>query len=232
VAWGDNTYGQSTVPAGLTNVAGVAAGRYFSLALKDDGTVVAWGSNSYNQTNTPGTVANVVVLAGGGFQVLAIESDGSPTLTAQPVSQAVRAGANVVYAAMAVGTQPMGYQWQCNGTNIPGATAAVLSLANVQLGDAGAYAVTVSNTLGRVISDVATLIMLAPPPGILSAPVYGANGVYQFNVAGTAGSNYVIASSTNLTDWIPLETNTSPFTFTDPNAVKVPWQFYRAQPWP
>jgi hypothetical protein len=80
---------------------------------------------------------------------------------------------------------------------------------------------------------VATLIVLLPtPPGILSAPVYGANGVFQFNVAGVAGSNYVIASSTNLTDWIPLETNTSPFTFTDTNAVNVPLQFYRAQPSP
>ena len=83
-----------------------------------------------------------------------------------------------------------------------------------------------------LLLNVGLMVVVPAPPGILSAPVYGANRIYQFNVAGTAGSNYVIASSTNLTDWFPLETNTSPFTFTDPNAAKVPWQFYRAQPWP
>lgn len=398
VAWGDNTYGQATVPAGLTNVAGIAAGRYFSLALKCDGTLVAWGNNSYNQTNTPATVANVVGLAGGGFHVLALESDGRPALTTQPVSQTVPAGATVVYAAMAVGSQPLSYQWQFNGTNIPGATASVLSLANVQLDDAGAYALTVSNAAGTVASSDALLTVLAPPvisgqpsdeavivgapvifsvaaagspplgyqwqfnsadiagatqssyslvsaqptnegtysvvvsnaygtavssnavltvllppsiitqpsnqtvvagasmsftvqaassaplnyqwyfgqtnllagadtatlsltnvqaaqagdysvlvnnvagsvtstaatltvlvpSGILIAPSYSAGGVFQFNLAGAAGSNYVIEASTNLTDWIPLETNTSPFTFTDTNAVNFLLRFYRA----
>ena len=43
-----------------------------------------------------------------------------------------------------------------------------------------------------------------------------------------AGSNYVIEASTNLTDWFPLEANTSPFTFADTNAVNLPLQFYRA----
>ena len=43
VAWGDNYYGQSSVPAGLSNVAAVAAGGRGSLALKKDGTVVYWG---------------------------------------------------------------------------------------------------------------------------------------------------------------------------------------------
>jgi hypothetical protein len=93
--------------------------------------------------------------------------------------------------------------------------------------------VIVSNAAGAVESDEATLIvLLVTTPGILSAPVYAAKGVYQFNVAGAAGSNYVIASSTNLSDWLRLETNTSPFTYTDTNAAKVPLQFYRAQPWP
>ena len=43
VAWGDNGYGQATVPAGLSGVIAVAGGGSHSLALKADGTVVAWG---------------------------------------------------------------------------------------------------------------------------------------------------------------------------------------------
>ena len=33
MAWGDNGYGESTVPAGLSNVIAIAAGGYQSLAL-------------------------------------------------------------------------------------------------------------------------------------------------------------------------------------------------------
>jgi hypothetical protein len=91
--------------------------------------------------------------------------------------------------------------------------------------------VVVDNIAGSVTSAVATLTVLVPS-GVLSAPVFRANGTFEFNVGGVAGGNYVIASSTNLTDWIPLETNTSPFTFTDTNAVNAPSQFYRVQQWP
>jgi hypothetical protein len=42
--WGDNTYGQLDVPAGLTGVKAVAAGSYHTLALQGDGTLVGWGS--------------------------------------------------------------------------------------------------------------------------------------------------------------------------------------------
>ena len=45
VAWGYNTFGQSTVPEGLGDISDIAGGWYHTLALKADGTVVAWGSN-------------------------------------------------------------------------------------------------------------------------------------------------------------------------------------------
>ena len=46
VAWGDDfPYGQTDVPAGLSNVTAIAGGAIHSLALKSDGTVVAWGSS-------------------------------------------------------------------------------------------------------------------------------------------------------------------------------------------
>jgi len=50
VAWGDNSKGQTTVPAGLSGVVAIAAGRYHAVALKGDGTVVAWGDNSSGQS--------------------------------------------------------------------------------------------------------------------------------------------------------------------------------------
>lgn len=47
VAWGNNEYGQCNVPTNLSNVTAIAAGWCYSLALKDDGTVVAWGRLLY-----------------------------------------------------------------------------------------------------------------------------------------------------------------------------------------
>jgi len=61
----------------VTNAVGVAAGRYHSLALRADGTVLAWGRNRYGQTNVPAHVTNAVGVAGGGYHSLALHADGT-----------------------------------------------------------------------------------------------------------------------------------------------------------
>jgi hypothetical protein len=38
----------------------------------------------------------------------------------------------------------------------------------------------------------------------------------------------VIESSTDLVNWVSLQTNSSPFTFTDTSAASYPRRFYRA----
>lgn len=76
-AWGDNSSGQTTLPAGLTGVIGVAAGSSHSLALKSDGTVVAWGYNNYGQTNVPVGLTNVVAIAAGPSFSMALRGDGT-----------------------------------------------------------------------------------------------------------------------------------------------------------
>ena len=409
-AWGDNTYGQSSPPAGLSNVVAIAAGRYNSLALKSDGTLATWGAGTNNTGATPnfgqgiippGTT-NGIALASGGFQSFLLKGDGRPCLTVQPPSQTVAAGANVSYAAMAAGNPPLSYQWKLDGAEIPGATASVLCLTNLQFGGSGQYAVLVSNALGSVTSSNAMLTILSPPvisqqpsdqtaiagapvtftvqaagsaplayqwsfnsasiPGatqssysiaaahptnagiysavvsnaygtapsssallavilppaittqpssqsaavggnasfsvqadsatplnyqwyygqtnllagadeaalsltnvqpaqagdyfvvvnniagsatstlatltvlmptnILSGPKFTPGGEFQFNVAGNPGSNYVVEGSTNLADWFPLLTNTSPFTFTDADAANLPTRFYRVHQTP
>ena len=68
-----------------------------------------------------------------------------------------------------------------------------------------------------------------PPmhPALASARFVSSVGM-QFDVLGSPGLNYVIETSTNLTDWIPSSTNASPFTYTDPQASLFPNRFYRA----
>ncbi|GIO16397.1 hypothetical protein J19TS2_59520 [Cohnella xylanilytica] len=72
VAWGRNTKGQSTVPAGLTDVVDIDAGFEFSLALKSDGKVVAWGDMI-----VPEGLTDVVDIDAGYSHAMALRDDGS-----------------------------------------------------------------------------------------------------------------------------------------------------------
>lgn len=56
----------------LTNVAAVAAGNSFSLALKHDGSVIGWGKNQ-----VPSGLTNAVAISARGFYSLALEPDGT-----------------------------------------------------------------------------------------------------------------------------------------------------------
>ena len=55
-----------------------------------------------------------------------------------------------------------------------------------------------------------------------------ANGQFSFSVTGASGSQYVVQASTDMANWVTLETNTSPFTVVDTNAGAFPKRFYRA----
>jgi hypothetical protein len=76
-AWGDNTFGQSTVPAGLTGVTAIAGGEAHSLAVKSDGTVVAWGANDQGQSTVPAGLTGVTAIAAGLAHSVALKSDGT-----------------------------------------------------------------------------------------------------------------------------------------------------------
>jgi alpha-tubulin suppressor-like RCC1 family protein len=76
---GDDTYGELTVPTRLTNAVAIAAGAYFNLALRNNGTVIGWGDNTYNQTNIPTGLTNVVDIAAGEYHGVALLANGSVT---------------------------------------------------------------------------------------------------------------------------------------------------------
>jgi hypothetical protein len=79
VAWGDNSAGQTNVPAGLTNVTAISAcgGGNFTLALTSSGSVVAWGANNHGQSTVPAGLSNVKAIAAGADHSLVLKNDGT-----------------------------------------------------------------------------------------------------------------------------------------------------------
>lgn len=76
VAWGDNSFGQLNVPANLNNAVAVGGGEGFTLALKNDGTIISWGTAAGGSAPA---LSNVVAIAAGRYHALALLSDGTVT---------------------------------------------------------------------------------------------------------------------------------------------------------
>lgn len=103
----------------------------------------------------------------------------APTMTAQPISQALYAGQTAHFSAGVVGTAPLVFHWQKDGTNIAdggnisGAQTDTLIIANASALDVGAYTLVVTNSAGAVTSA---------PPANLSVVTVPAPGTYAYAV--------------------------------------------------
>ena len=157
---------------------------------------------------------------------------GVPQILAMSASQSVFQGAQVLLNVSAAGDM-LSYQWQRNGTELPGATNATWLLASAQPEDSGHYTVSVGNAVGTATSDPAVLTVRPPPlsPQIDSISLAPGNGV-ALQVYGDPGYVYAIEGSTNLLDWsglIQLTNETGTLDFLLPNDPNQPMLFYRAK---
>jgi alpha-tubulin suppressor-like RCC1 family protein len=75
--WGNNFYGQATVPATLGSATQVSAGQDHTCAIESDGAVVCWGYNGFGQTTVPVTLGSATQVSAGQYHTCAIESDGA-----------------------------------------------------------------------------------------------------------------------------------------------------------
>ena len=92
-----------------------------------------------------------------------------PTIVSQPQSQAVPLGEDVLFSVGVQGNRPLRYQWYFNTRAVPGATNSSLVLERIRTNQAGAYSVTVINSVGFARSDTANLTLL-PAPACTHAP--------------------------------------------------------------
>jgi hypothetical protein len=150
-----------------------------------------------------------------------------PAIVWGPDSQAALLGSNVTFSVSATGTAPLSYQWQFNGTNLLAGTDAILLLPCVTDDQAGLYSITVSNVVGMVTTQ-AVLSVYDSAAAVLAVPPSSFTDSFQFTITGVPGLNYAIEASTNLVDWTPLATNSSPCTFVDDDATNFPARYYRS----
>lgn len=88
-----------------------------------------------------------------------VVTTGGTTLgfAAQPSSQTMNVGTTVTLIGGAVGTVPITYQWQFNGSDLAGQTSPTLVLSNVQESNQGSYRFIAQNAAVLITSDPATL---------------------------------------------------------------------------
>jgi hypothetical protein len=126
-------------------------------------------------TSSVYVISNIQPAQAGVYSVVVSNAYGSTTsddvnltiftviITSQPIRyRAVLPGWTNTFTVGAVGSAPLNYQWHRNGTNVPGATAASLTLTNIQQADAGTYDVRIANSYGSTNSDAAVLFVVFP----------------------------------------------------------------------
>ena len=149
VGWGTNTTALQ-VPPGLSNVIAISTSSTLSLALLSNRTVVAWGTSA---TNVPNDLTNVADL----FPLGAIVGDTPPSVVSQSPDVNAWSGEPASFCIKAVGSRPLYYQWQANGTNIPNATNFFYRIPNASMSDPGSFQAIVSNEFGTAISRPVSL---------------------------------------------------------------------------
>jgi hypothetical protein len=145
-------------------------------------------------SNSAGTVTS-------GTAALAVNAAAvAPAITTQPTSQTVTPGQTATFTVVASGTAPLSYQWQKNGSNISGATAASYTTPATTTADNGsAFDVVVSNSAGTVTSNGATLTV---SPG--SQKTYSTTFPLTENPI-SEGGNWINGGTTGL-DWSNVQT--------------------------
>ncbi len=165
--------------------------------------------------------------------LIGLQYPGSPLLVEQPLHRTVLAGTNATLSVIASSGVQMSYQWYQQPNErpdglIPGATNATYTTS--ALNNTTTFWVSVSNSAGSVLSDKATVTVVADAPRLT---LERAGALPVLSLDGLVGFTYRIEYSTNLsaTNWtslVELSLRTSPFTFNDSGWSNSPARFYRA----
>ncbi len=152
------------------------------------------GSYTLTVTNVVGSTNTTAVLT-----VLV-----PPSITLNPVGRSVPSGLPTTFNASASGIPTPSYQWQLNGTNIPGATGLSYSIGAVGTNNLGFYHLVASNSVGVAVSADAQLTFgpvaawgrnlsneSLPPPNLSDV----------IAIAGTSGAGFAVRTNGRIVAW-------------------------------
>jgi hypothetical protein len=161
----------------------------------------------------------------------------APGVLVQPPSQIRYWGSSATFTSSVSGTQPLSYQWRKDGLAVAGATASSLTLTNLQVTNAGGYAVWVTSASGNATSPPALLsIKVADVSIALSAA--GPQTVAGLTIGGVVSQRYGIKQTANLSPtpaWVGVTnvTLTAPTNvWYDPTPATLPRRSYQVVPGP
>jgi uncharacterized lipoprotein YddW (UPF0748 family) len=124
-----------------------------------------------------------------------------PEIVTDPQSRTNVAGTDASFSVIAVGDEPLSYQWHFKGGPIEGATGpdyTQISAVNIHQGE---YSVMVTNPVGAVTSAVALLTVVYPePPSVVSAAIEALGGTLNLQFTGGPGQ-FFIETSPDLVTW-------------------------------
>jgi hypothetical protein len=204
-----------------------------------------WKFNSTaiaSATNSSYQVSNVQTTNSGTYSVTVTNSAGSTNVSATltvllpPSIQTplhdltVTNGMDANFTVVAGGSAPLTYFWKFNGGPLASTTSSSLTITNAQTGNQGDYTVVVSNIVGTISSAAHLTVQEAVASPLMLANLQSATGSWSFDVTGPVLTNYVLWSSTDLSNWFSLKTNfsaTGSVHFIDSNAPAAV-KFYRA----
>ncbi|EEF60560.1 beta strand repeat-containing protein [Pedosphaera parvula] len=158
------------------------------------------------QTTNAGSYAVVVSNVAGSVtsSTVSLVVNVPPSITQQPISQAVIINGDVTFSVTATGTALMGYQWSFNGSPIPGATASSYTVSKVKKKDTGSYSVVISNVAGSITSANAELTIAKKNQADVQMMSVLPDTRVHLTIAGTPGVTYMIEGSSDLVKWVEL----------------------------
>ena len=244
-----NTTGNLTFTP-VTNAVGVAT---VTVTVNDGGTsnnivtrnftVTVNAVSSTNASPTLDPIADVVVTTGGPVQQINLTGISSG-VAGKP--QGVRIKVTSSNPTLLSRLMVRDYDRKSTGllTFRPGSSAGTANLT-VTINNGARSNNIVSRTFkvtqvpaGASTIPASSIASAAPVPVTMKSLGY-ADGRYSLTVAGApgyepavSGTSFVIEASTDLVNWVPVETNTVPFTFVDPSAGQYGRRFYRVVSFP